>query len=172
MIVHPARVYGPGPCNDANALTRVIDLYLRGRFRVRLQDGDVLGSYVHAADVADGIRRAAHAGRPGAHYVLGGENFSFRAFLDLVGELSGTRQRVVALPRRAALAAGYLGLLWGRLGGATPIPPGWIRVFLEDRPGDIASARRDLGYEPRSARVGVAETIAWLRGERRWQLAA
>ena len=172
VIVHPARVYGPGPCNDANALTRVIDLYLRGRFRVRLQDGDVLGSYVHAADVADGIRRAAHAGRPGVHYVLGGENFSFRAFLDLVGELSGTRQRVVALPRRAALAAGYLGLLWGRLGGATPITPGWIRVFLEDRPGDIASARRDLGYEPRSARVGVAETIAWLRGERRWQLAA
>src|SRR2546426_8456040 len=78
VIVHPARVYGPGPCNDANALTRVIDLYLRGRFRVRLEDGDVLGSYVHAADVADGIRRAAHAGRPGAHYVLGGENLSFR----------------------------------------------------------------------------------------------
>src|SRR5207244_4268687 len=114
VIVHPARVYGPGPCNDANALTRVIDLYLRGRFRVRLQDGDVLGSYVHAADVADGIRRAAHAGRPGAHYVLGGENFSFRAFLDLVGELSGTRQRVVALPRRAAPAARHPGLRWAR----------------------------------------------------------
>jgi len=174
VIVHPARVYGPGPCNDANALTRVIDLYLRGRFLVRLEDGDVLGSYVHAADVADGIRRAARVGRPGAHYVLGGENLSFRAFLSLVGELSGTRQRVVTLPRSAALAAGYLGLLWGRLGGVAPITPGWVRVFLEDRPGDIASARRDLGYEPRPAHVGLAETIAWLRESegQPWPLAA
>jgi len=61
VIVHPTRVYGSGPCNDANAVTRVIALYLRGRFRVRLDDGDVLASYVHAADVADGIRRAARA---------------------------------------------------------------------------------------------------------------
>ena len=162
VIVHPARVYGPGPCNDANAVTRVIDLYRRGRFRVRLDDGDVLGSYVHAADVADGIRRAAAAGRSGAHYVLGGDNLSFRTFLALVGELTRVRRRVVALPRPAALAAGYLALWCGRLGGAAPITPGWIRVFLEDRPADIEPARRDLGYVARPVRAGVAETIAWL----------
>ncbi len=172
VLVHPARVYGPGPCNDANALTRVIALYLRGRFRVRLDDGDVLGSYVHAADVARGIRAAARAGRSGAHYVLGGDNLSFRAFLDLVGDISGRRRRVVALPRSAALAAGYMGLLWGRLGGTAPITPGWIRVFLEDRPADSEPARRELGHAPRPAAVGVAETIAWLRGGSPWQLAA
>ena len=175
VIVHPARVYGPGPCNDANALTRVIALYLRGRFRVRLDDGDVLGSYVHAADVAAGIRAAARAvrARGGAHYVLGGDNLSFRAFLDLVAEVSGVRHRVVALPRAAALAAGHVALLWGRLGGAAPITPGWVRVFLEDRPADIEPARRDLGYDPRPASAGVAETVAWLRegGSRPWQLA-
>jgi dihydroflavonol-4-reductase len=162
VIVHPARVYGPGPCNDANAVTRVIDLYLRGRFRVRLDDEDVLGSYVHAADVAAGIRRAAAAGRAGAHYVLGGDNLSFRDFLALVAELTSVRRRVVALPRPAALAAGYLALWWGRLGGAAPITPGWIRVFLEDRPADSEPARRELGYAPRPVRAGVAETIAWL----------
>ncbi len=172
VIVHPARVYGPGPCNDANALTRVVALYLRGRFRIRLDDGDVLGSYVHAADVAQGIRHAARAGRPGAHYVLGGENLSFREFLALVGQVSGVERRVVALPRSAALAAGYLGLLWGRVGGAAPITPGWIRVFLEDRPADSEPARRELGYAPRPARTGIAETVAWLREGRAWQAAA
>lgn len=175
VIVHPTRVYGSGPCNDANAVTRVIALYLRGRFRVRLDDGDVLASYVHAADVADGIRRAARAGRSGAHYVLGGENLSFRAFLDLVGEVSGVRRKVVALPRAAALAAGYAALLWGRLGGDVAITPGWVRVFLEHRPADVEPARSDLGYAPRSARAGVAETVAWLRGGGGtwpWQLAA
>ena len=171
VIVHPARVYGPGPCNDANALTRVIALYLHGRFRVRLDDGDVLGSYVHAADVAAGIRAAGRAGRSGAHYVLGGDNLPFRGFLDLVGDVAGARRCVIALPRSAALAAGYVGLLWGQLGGDAPITPGWIRVFLEDRPADSGLARRELGYAPRPVAVGVAETIAWLR-ESPWQLAA
>src|SRR6266571_27518 len=134
------------------------------RMRLRVDDGDVLASYVHAADVADGIRRAACAGRSGAHYVLGGENLSFRAFLDLVGEVSGVRRRVVALPRAAALVAGYAALLWGRLGGDVAITPGWVRVFLEHRPADVEPARSDLGYAPRSARAGVAETVVWLRG--------
>ena len=106
------------------------------------------------------------AGRRGAHYVLGGENLSFRAFLDLVGDVAGVKRRVVALPRGAAIAAGYAALLWGWLGGDTPITPGWVRVFLEDRPADLEPARRDLGYSPRSAQAGVTETVAWLRGGR------
>src|SRR2546427_281006 len=122
-IVHPTRVYGSGPCNDANAVTRVIALYLRGRFRVRLDDGDVLASYVHAADVADGIRRAARAGRSGAHYVLGGENLSFRAFLDLVGEVSGVRRKVVALPRAAAGGGSSRRRGWSALPAAPLAPP-------------------------------------------------
>src|SRR3989475_4114423 len=145
VIVHPTRVYGSGPCNDANAVTRVIALYLRGRFRVRLDDGDVLARYVHAADVADGVRRGARAGRSGAPYRLGGENLSFRAFLDLVGEGSGVRRQVVALPRAAALAAGDGALLWGRLGGGVAVPPGCVPGFLQHRPADVEPARSDLG---------------------------
>jgi len=48
-------------------------------------------------------------------------------------------------------------------------------VFLEHRPADVEPARSDLGYAPRSARAGVAETVAWLRGgggSWPWQLAA
>src|SRR3989475_596738 len=145
VIVHPTRVYGAGPRNDAHAVTRALALYLRGRFRVRLDDGDVLASYVHAADVADGIRRAARAGRSGAHYVLGGENLSFRAFLGPGGGVLGRRRQVGAVPRAAALAAGDAALLWGRLGGDVAITPGWVRVFLQHRPADVEPARSDLG---------------------------
>ncbi len=171
VVVHPTRVYGPGPLNDANAVTRVIALYLKGRFRVRVADGDVLGNYVHAADVASGILLAAERGRSGAHYVLGGENVSFRAFLDLVGQLGGVRPRVFALPPAVALAAAHAAQLWGRVGGTVPITPGWVRVFLEDRRVDIAAARRELGYNPRPVRQGVAETIDWLSGQPKGSLA-
>ncbi len=171
VVVHPTRVYGPGPLNDANAVTRVIALYLKGRFRVRVADGDVLGNYVHAADVASGILLAAERGRSGAHYVLGGENVSFRAFLDLVGQLGGVRPRVFALPPAVALAAAHAAQLWGRVGGTAPITPGWVRVFLEDRRVDIAAARRELGYNPRPVRQGVAETIDWLSSQPKGSLA-
>lgn len=171
VIVHPTRVYGPGPLSEANSATRVIALYLRGRFRVRIADDDVLGNYVHAADVAAGIRLAVRRGRTGAHYVLGGDprdaNVSFLAYLKLAGELAGVKRRVIALPRRAALAAAHAALLWGRLGGTAPITPGWVRVFLEDRRVDVTPARRELGYDPRQLREGLGQTIAWLRGRRK-----
>ena len=166
-IVHPTRVYGPGPLTDANAVSKVVALYLSGRFRVRLNDHDALANYVHAADVATGIRLAAERGHSGTHYLLGGENISFRALLALVGELAGVRRRVLALPTPAALVAAHAAELWGRLGGTAPLTPGWVRVFLEDRRGDIGPAQADLGYAPRPLRTGLTETIAWLAQRRR-----
>jgi len=165
-ILHPTRVYGPGPRTEANAVSKVIALYLAGRFRVRLDDGDAVANYVHAADVASGIVLAGERGRPGAHYLLGGENASFHDFLALVGELSGVRRRVFALSPGAALLAAQVAEWWGRMGGTAPVTRGWVRVFLEDRRGDIGPARLDLGYAPRSLRAGLAETIEWLVGRR------
>ncbi|UCC73919.1 MAG: SDR family NAD(P)-dependent oxidoreductase [Gemmatimonadota bacterium] len=167
VIVQPTRVYGPGPLGDANATTRVVALYLAGRFRVRLRDGEVLNNYVHADDVAMGIRLAARSGRRGSRYVIGGdENLSFRALLALVDELSGRRRRVLALPPAVARAGGRAADLCGRLGGTPPLTSGWVRVLLEDRRADISPARRELGYRPRPLREGLKETIAWLSAQR------
>ncbi|MFQ5890023.1 MAG: NAD-dependent epimerase/dehydratase family protein [Gemmatimonadota bacterium] len=166
-IVHPTRVYGPGPLNDANGVTKVIAFYLSGRFRVRIADRDVRANYVHAADVARGIRLAAELSGTGAHYILGGDtNLSFRDFLELIAELSGVRRRVVPIPPAVALAVAHAARAWGRVGGRVSITPGWVRVFLEDRPVDISAARSEIGYRPRDLRDGLRETIAWLRARR------
>jgi farnesol dehydrogenase len=168
VIVHPTRVYGPGPLNDANGVTRVVALYVAGRFRVRMADNDVLANYVHAEDVARGIIAAAERGSSGKHYILGAEeNVSFRQFLRLVGEVAGRRRRTVALPSAIAMTVAGAAQTWARLGGSTSITPGWIRVFLEDRRVDITASRQDLDYNPRTLRSGLAETIAWLRGNGR-----
>ncbi|MDH3297913.1 MAG: NAD-dependent epimerase/dehydratase family protein [Gemmatimonadota bacterium] len=166
VIVHPTRVYGPGPLNDANGVTRVIALYMRGRFRFRIADGDVLANYVHAADVAQGIRLAADRGRSGRHYMLGGEeNFSFREFLNQVAAVSGGRHLVAPLPSFVARGAGVGGELWGRLGRPTSLTRAWVDVFLRDLPVDVSIPRSELGYRPRPLTTGLSETIRWLRGE-------
>ncbi len=162
VIVHPSRVYGPGPLNDANAVVKMIDLYLRGRFRVRLADRDVLANYAHVEDVARGMELAEGAPR-GRHYVLGGsDNVSLGELLALVDELAGLHRATLRLPRRLALAAGGAAELWGGLGGRAVITRGWVRTFLEDRRLDISPARDELGYSPRSLRRGMAQTLRWL----------
>jgi farnesol dehydrogenase len=163
VTVRPTRVYGPGPLNDANGVTQLLDLYLRGRFRVRLSDGDVEANYVYVEDVAEGIVRAASFGRPGGDYLLGGDNISFRGFLETVARVSGVRRRVLAIPWRAGMGLGAAGEFWGRLGGSPSLTRGWIRVFLEDRRADISAAQRDLGYRPRSLEQGLSQTLCWLR---------
>jgi nucleoside-diphosphate-sugar epimerase len=162
VIIRPTRVYGPGPLHDANGVTKMLDLYLRGRFRVRLADDDVLANYVHADDVAQGILLAARRGAPRAVYTIGGENVSLRDFLALASDLAGIRRRMLAIPPWAGYALAAAAELSGRLGATPSITRAWVRTFLEDRPADIEPARRDLGYAPRSLRIGLAETIAWL----------
>ncbi len=166
VIVHPTRVYGRGPFTDANAVAKTIWLYLNGRFRVRISDGNALANYVHVEDVAEGILLAARRGRSGAHYVLGGpDNVSLADLLGLVDELAGLHRRVLALPPAIAFSVARAAELWGRLGGQAPLTPGWIRIFLEDRRVDIGPARRELGYDPRPLWRGITEVLEWLEAE-------
>ena len=165
-IVHPCRVYGPGPLNDANGATKVIAAYLAGHFPFRLVDNDVLANYVHVDDVAAGILLAARRGQAGAHYALGGdENVSLRELLARVASLSGVHHRVWPIRPGLALAGAAVTEAWGRLGGSVPISRDWVRLFLEDQ--RLTGYASPPGYTPRPLDVGLAETIAWLRGERR-----
>jgi farnesol dehydrogenase len=162
VIVRPSRVYGPGPCCDANGATRLADLYRRGLLRFRPDDGGVLANWVHVEDVAAGIELAARYGRRGAAYNLGGEDASLSDYLEIVAGLDGRRRVVAVLPVRLCRIAAQLGLLWGRFGGRTSLTPAWLDYFLEHRPVDSGPARAELGYAPRSLRAGLRGTIAWL----------
>lgn len=163
VILHPTRVFGPGPLNDANGVTRLISLYLRLPLVPRLADRDVLGNYVHADDVATGIVLAAERGRRGAHYVLGGENVSIREFLDLVGAIGGRRRRTIEVPRWLALAGAAVAEVAGRIAGNVVITRDWIRCYLEDQRLDAGPSWRELGFRPRSLTTAIGETIQWLR---------
>jgi farnesol dehydrogenase len=163
VIVHPTRVFGPGPLNDANGVTRLLALYLRGPVTLRLADQDVRANYVHAADVAQGIAHALTRGVPGAHYVLGSTELSVRELLDLAGDVAGHRHPVLAVPPRAAVALARASCLWGRLGGRALITPDWVWSYLEDHAIDLAPTISALGYHPLPFRERLGETIQWLR---------
>jgi farnesol dehydrogenase len=164
VVVHPTRVYGPGPLHDANGVSVMINQYLHGWLPVRLRDDVALANYVHAADVAAGIVLALEHGGRGRHYVLGGEeNVSYRELLEILTKLSGVHRHVLGVPTGPVVAVAAAARRLGPLGRALPLTPGWVRILLEDRRVDIRATREELGYRPRPLERGLGETIEWLR---------
>jgi nucleoside-diphosphate-sugar epimerase len=166
VIVRPGRVYGPGLLTDANAATKLIRQYLAGVFRFRLADGDARGNWVYVDDVVTGMMATAERGAPGGAYTLGGENASLGTFLNVLAEVSGSRRTVIALPRGLAQAVASALQIVGIFGVAPPITRDWVDLFLLDWPSNSETATRDLGYQPRTLRDGLAATVAWLRAGR------
>jgi len=162
VVVRPTRVYGPGPLNPANSVTRVIDLYARGWFRLRLADGGARANYVYVEDVVAGLLLAAEHGARGAAYLVGGENLTLPELLALVGEATGSRHITLPIPRPAVRLLATVAELGGVLGIAPFITRDWVDLVSEDRPMSSQKAEAELGYRPRSAREGVAATVAWL----------
>jgi farnesol dehydrogenase len=165
VIVRPTRVFGPGPLNQANSVTRLIALYRRGLFRLRLADGGARANYVYVEDVAAGLLQAAARGRNGAAYVLGGENLTLEQFLELIAGATGTRHAVLALPVPVARCAAALFELGGRLGIEPLITREWVEVLVQDRPVSWEEAKAELGYAPRPVAEGIAATVRWLDEE-------
>lgn len=161
-MVRPTRVYGPGPLTPANSVTRVIAAYRRGTFRVRLADGGARANYVYVQDVVDGMLQAAERGRPGAAYLLGGENLTIPELLELVAQATGRHRTVIALHPSVARTLAWWCELGGRLGIEPLITRDWVELLITDRPQRSEQAETELGYRPRSARQGIAATVAWL----------
>src|SRR5262249_47047280 len=93
VIVRPTRVYGPGPMNEANSATQIIQMYWRGFFRLRPADDGARANYVYVRDLVRGMTRAARLGEPGAAYTLGGASVMFSEFLAAIDRAAERRPR-------------------------------------------------------------------------------
>lgn len=166
VIVNPPRVYGPGPVNESNALTRMIKLYATGKWRIMPGDGTCVGSYVLVDDVVSGHILAALHGQPGHRYALGGENLTFRQFFDILAEVTGRHRRLIPLPVWMMVAAAKA-MEWQAV--ITAIPPmitaPWVKKYLNHWSLSSHKAMTELGYNITPFREGAKITLEWLRKE-------
>lgn len=172
VIVRPTRVYGPGRWNQANSVTKLIDLYRRGWFRFRIADGDARGNYVYVEDIVEGMILAAESGSADRRvdgamvYTLGGEDCTLPEFLDCIALACGKRRLVAPLPKVAARGFALAAEGLGHLGIPPVITRDWVDVLTQDRPASSDGARHELGYDPRGIVEGVRETVRWLEAGR------
>jgi farnesol dehydrogenase len=164
VIVNPPRVYGPGPVNESNALTKMMKLYSRGRWRILPGDGSCVGSYVLVDDVVNGIILAAKHGRPGERYALGGENLTFNQFFDTLAEVTGKSRLLIPFPIWLMSAIARVMEWQAPLTGLPPLlTAAWVKKYLNHWSLSSARAERELCYRITRFRAGGALTLVWLR---------
>jgi farnesol dehydrogenase len=170
VVVYPGVIYGPGEMTEGNLVVRHLLDLLHRRLPALLGTPGRRWCYVFVDDVARGIGQALAGARPGARYVLGGENVRLGDFYALVEELSGVPVPRRRLPDGLAKAIGAAQKGWAQLRGTTPaLTPDLVEVYRHDWAYSSARAAAELGYASRPLREGLAATLAWLRETGQWR---
>jgi nucleoside-diphosphate-sugar epimerase len=166
--VRPCVLYGP---HDRQFVPRIGRLLRFGVAPV-IAGGTNTLAIVHAANVADGMVRAAeHDDANGKVYNLANDgSVSARAFFELAAEGLGRRVRVVSVPWRVARA------VFGAIRIIAPIVMGdrftatmsaSLDFLGRDNPFSSKRARRELGWEPPvDPERGIVDAFRWWTAHR------
>jgi farnesol dehydrogenase len=164
VIVNPSRVYGPGLLTESNGFTRLMKMYLEGKWKIQPGGGCSIGNYVYIDDVVDGFLKAMKYARPGERYLLGGENATYGQFFQMLSELSGKRKKLYNVPLPAMLFLSYLQLAIANTLGKQPlITPPFVRKYTKNWLISSEKAKIELGYSVTPLKTGLEKTVRWLQ---------
>jgi farnesol dehydrogenase len=164
VIVNPSRVYGPGLLTESNGFTRLMKMYLEGKWRIQPGSGCSIGNYVYIDDVVDGFLKAMKYARPGERYLLGGENATYSEFFQKISELSGKGKKLYNVPLPAMLFLSYLQLAIANTLGKQPlITPPFVRKYTKNWLVSSEKAKIELGYSVTPLKTGLEKTVGWLQ---------
>ena len=166
VIVYPTRVFGVGPLVDANAATKALDLYVRGKLRFYPGGGSAHANWGYVNDIAGGVVGALLRGRPGERYLLGGENIRLRDVFAMADEILGIRRTSVPIPAWFGRIVSMLEEHRAALLGTPPwITRTWYDALFEDTRISCAKAITQIGYSVTPARKALKSVLVWLSRE-------
>jgi farnesol dehydrogenase len=164
VIVNPTRIYGPGLLNESNSVTRMINLYINGRFRVLPGNGNSIGNYVFIDDIVSGHILAMEKGKRGEKYILGGANVSYRDFFNVLSRVTGKKYSQFSLPISLMLAISGAMLLLAKTVGISPlIIPRWVKKYNYNWELSSQKSKDQLGYKITPLEEGLSKTINYLK---------
>ena len=164
VFVNPTRVFGPGLMTEGNSATLMIQLYMQGKWRYVLGDGNAVGNYGFVDDIVAGHIQAMQHGRSGELYTLGGENLSFNKFFEILAELSEVKHHLFNIPLSLIQLVSNLEITRAKLFRGYPlITPEWVEVFSKNWAFSCAKAEKELEYKITPFREALSHTINWIK---------
>ncbi len=155
VIVQPGLVYGPG---DTSSVRTSLIQYLTKKLPVMpLQTAF---SWAHVDDIAHAHWLAMEKGKAGENYNICGPTHAFVNALEVAKEITGVRLPM-AVPAGMIRAMSAMMYVFDKF---IPVPESYtgegLRIIAGvTYIGTNTKAKRDLGYDPRPLKVGLAETL-------------
>lgn len=160
VTVLPTLVLGPGDRRITPSSRLLVDL-LRGA-GVTFDGG---ANVIDVRDLAPAMVEAARRGRPGARYILGGENLLVRDLGAMVTRITGRPVRHVSLPAWGMSTVAALMELAAAIRGEAPV---LTRDLARDVLGkyawyDVTRARAELGLRTRATLDTIRDAARYLQ---------
>ena len=163
IIVNPSRVYGPGVLNESNSVTRIIKLYMSGKWRLIPGNGKSIGNYVFIDDVVNAHILAMEKGKSGERYVISGSNISYNELIKVLVELTGMKFNMFHIPIFLMMIISRILLIYSKIFDRKPlITPSLVRKYSYNFYLSSDKAQKELGYNPVNFKTGAKMTIDWL----------
>ncbi len=158
VIVNPTTPVGPGDAKPTPTGKVLLD-FLQGRMPAYVDTGL---NFVPVEDAAAGHLLAAEHGRSGERYILGGENLTLKALLDMLARASGRTAPRVRLPHAVAMAAGYVDAAFSFLTRREPrIPLDGVRMARHSMFVNTEKARQELCFSPGPVAAALGRAVLW-----------
>ena len=156
VIVQPGLIYGPG--DTSNVRTTFIQ-YLRRKLPMIPEK--TAFCWAHVDDIARGHILAMDIGQPGESYIIAGPRHTFVEAMEIAKQITG-----IPVPRLRVSPGVMKAMaeLMGMVEKIVPIPDAYtgegVRVLAGvTYIGNNTKAKRELGYNPRPLKEGLAETL-------------
>ena len=160
IIVHPTAPIGPRD-QKPTPTGRVIIEAAAGRIPGFVDTGLNL---VHVDDVANGHLSAMRHGKPGEHYILGGQNVMLAEFLGQIAIMCGRPPPKLRLPRPLLYPCAVAAEVMAHVTRREPfLTIDGLRMSKHRMFFSSAKAERDLNYEARPYPEALKDALAWFR---------
>ena len=158
VILNPSTIYGAADAKKGSRKTQV--QVARGRLPFYTSGGV---SVVSVHDVVAAVIKARDVGRNGERYILSGENITIKDLFHRIAALAGVKPPSIYLPNPVVRSLGKIGDALESIGKKGPLNSenAWTAILYHWF--DHGKAKRELGFNPRSADEAIGESVWWMK---------
>src|SRR2546421_7117100 len=158
IVVMPTTPVGPWDWKPTPTGKIILD-FLNGKMPGYVETGL---NFVGVEECAADHLLAAEKGRVGERYLLGGENLTLKAMLDMLAEVTGLAAPKLKIPHGLALGVAYANTVFSRLLGREPgIPVEGVKIAQHLMFVNVKRAQKELGFKPGSVTAALERAVRW-----------
>jgi len=158
IVVMPTTPVGPWDWKPTPTGKIILD-FLNGKLPGYVDTGL---NFVGVEECAAGHLLASEKGKAGERYLLGGENLTLKAMLDLLSKITGLPAPRMKIPHGLALGVAYANTIFSRLIGREPgIPVEGVKIARHMMFVDCSRAPRELGFKPGPVAAALERAVRW-----------